>query len=108
MSAGNRDDRRSAVGAAPPGGRIGFRLVLGLAVAAGGSTWGWQRNEVAALQAERAQARREAEEWTRQQAELAERRATRIGAEALERLRSDRAALPRLRAELERLRAGER
>ncbi len=85
-------------------GRSGFLVTLGAVVAASGAAWGWQRSEVAALRAERAQARREADEWTRLRAEQARLRATQIGAEELERLRADRAALPRLRAELEALR----
>lgn len=111
MNAGNFENAKSAAGPAAwrgAGRRIWFSAALGTVAAAGGLTWGWQRSEVAALQAERAQARREAEELTRLRAEQVRLRAAQVPAEDLERWRADRAALPRLRAELERLRTGER
>ncbi len=102
------------VNRAAPRDRGGWRrrglFLAALATLSVGSVTAWwiQRGEIADLEAERAAARREAAEWRTLRADHARLAAEAIPPEELTRLRADRVALPRLRAELDALRAAGR
>lgn len=78
-------------------------LLLGLTVVLGGGKLIAQRRETVQLRAERDRGRHELREWERVVAENSRLRERQIPVAELETLRADRAALPRLRAELDAL-----
>lgn len=74
-------------------------------VAAGAGAWAWHWRETAGLRTELEVIRTSAAELARMRAENQRLRAQQVSAEELARLRSDHEALPRLRAEVESVRA---
>jgi uncharacterized protein HemX len=86
-----------------PRSSVGFFLLLAALLIGGSAALAWQRRQAVELRAELQRAQTDADELARLREENRRRRAQQISAEELERLRSDHAALPRLRAELEAL-----
>lgn len=85
-------------------GRMLSGLLMVLALVAG-AMWWLRREEASALHSEMALLRDEQREFEKLQSENRNLRASQIAPADLERLRADRAAIDRLRAELEKLRA---
>jgi hypothetical protein len=88
-----------------PRSRVVFFLVLAALLTAGGAALAVQWYQAMELRAALDRAKMDAAELTRLREENRRWRAQQIPAAELERLRSDHAALPRLRAELEALQA---
>jgi hypothetical protein len=83
---------------------LGFILLLAVVLGASAAGLAWQRGDADSLRAELARLRVVDDEIARLERERDRLRAQQIPAEELARLRADRAALPRLRAEIEALR----
>lgn len=82
-----------------------FLVAIGLLVLAGAVGWGSQRMQAHALRTELERVQTQAGELEWLKAENARLRAQQVSAEELTRLRADHEALPRLRAEVESVRA---